>query len=374
MKNQPKLQLGFLFTLIVLFSVSCKKEDDENNKPSDTSDTITTDIRKYKMGFSTWSFGPDYADVDSTYEFITKNANIYSEHIDNKIPWKSLFSGTDFPIEVTQEIDGRVARKIAGHDLLVSVSLLNTLRKDLAEDVDGSTPIYSALNSDSIENAYFNYLVYIIDKLNPTYFVAAIEVNELYLVDKQKWNQCKLLMTNIRTRLKSRYPTLKISESVTLHNWFKPNVSDPNAFIKELSDYVNTMDFAAISFYPFFKGLHTKADFQTAFDFLHAQVKIPIAFVETTHLANDLEVSALNIDIKSDEVEQKAYLETLISNAENNDYHFFIWWCFRDYDKLWNTFPTEVKDLGKLWRDTGLLDENGYKRPSFYIWDSAFKK
>jgi len=70
----------------------------------------------------------------------------------------------------------------------------------------------------------------------------------------------------------------------------------------------------------------------------------------------------------------KEYLETLAWNAYKQNYEFIIWWAHRDYDELWNTFPEDVKDLGKLWKDTGLLDENGNKRHSFESWQSLFQK
>ncbi len=166
-----------------------------------------------------------------------------------------------------------------------------------------------------------------------------------------------------------------MSESITLHNWFNPNVENPAEYISEMSNYVNqNLDFAAISYYPFFKGQHTATEFQQAFDFLHSEVTIPIAFVETNHLAENLEISGFNLNIKSDECEQLAYLETLLYNAHNENYPFIIWWAYRDYDQLWATFPTEFQDIGKLWRDTGLLNEDGKERPSFIVWKNTFEK
>ena len=127
----------------------------------------------------------------------------------------------------------------------------------------------------------------------------------------EEWNTYKLLMANVQMRLKTEFPNLLISESTTLHNYFDPQVNNPAEHILELSEYINQFDFAAISFYPFFKGLHTKEEFQAAFDFLHSNINIPISFVETTHLPENLSVPALNIDIKSSECEQKEYLEVL---------------------------------------------------------------
>ena len=134
------------------------------------------------------------------------------------------------------------------------------------------------------------------------------------------------------------------------------------------------MDFVAVSFYPFFKGQHTKEEFQQAFNFLHDKVNKPIAFVETTHIAEDLSVPAFDLFIEGDECEQNAYLEILLANAQKENYEFVIWWAYKDFDSLWQTFPDEVKDVGKLWRDTGLIDENGNERKGYLTWRKAFNK
>jgi len=327
------------------------------------------------MGFSTWSFGPNEADKDETYQFINSHADIYSEQIDDKIPWNAWINNSTLPTEFSNDIDFRLTKKLNNHKLLLSVSLLNTDRSDLLEDYDGSIPTYSALNDAKIENAYFRHLEYLISKFNPDYLVIAMEVNELKLKSESKWAEYKVLMNNIRSRLKIVYPNLPLAESVSLHNWYNPEVVNPTDFISEMSNYVNqNMDFAAISYYPFFKGQHTKSEFQQAFDFLHSEVTIPIAFVETSHLAENLEISSFNLNIEGDVYEQKEYLETLLLNAYNQDYEFIIWWAYRDYDKLWETFPAEYKDVGKLWRNTGLLDKNGTERPSFTIWKEILDK
>ena len=65
-------------------------------------------------------------------------------------------------------------------------------------------------------------------------------------------------MNNIRNRLKNAYPNLPLSESVSLHNWYNPEVTNQADFISEISNYVNqNLDFVAISYYPFLKGQHT---------------------------------------------------------------------------------------------------------------------
>ncbi len=355
----------------------CDKENNDINPPTceDNNSLNVITQRNFEMGFSTWGFGPNKTDKEETYQFIELNADIYSEQIDDKIPWTAWMNNSTLPTEFTDKIDNRVSERLNNHKLVLSVSLLNTDRSDLLEDYDGTIPNYALLNDTNIENAYFKHLDFLIFKFNPDYLVIAMEVNELKLHSGPKWTEYKLLMNNIRGKLKIAYPNLPLSESITLHNWFNPEVANPTNFIFEISNYVNqNLDFAAISYYPFFKGQHSKPEFQQAFDFLHSEVTIPIAFVETTHLAENLDISSFNLSIESDVCEQNDYLEILLLNAHNQNYEFIIWWAYRDYDKLWETFPPEYKDVGKLWRDTGLLDENGTERPSLTTWKEILEK
>ncbi len=362
--------------MLGVFFLSGCEEDNSNTLACDTDHSLDEiSERNFSMGFSTWVFGPTESNRDETYQFLYSNADIYSEQIEYKIPWNAWINNSPLPPEFTREIDRRVSKKMKTHQLLLSVSLLNIDRSDLLEDYDGSIPNYSALNDTVIENAYFKHLKYLISRFDPDYLVIAMEVNELKIHSESKWTAYQSLMNKIRTRLKDAYPNLPLSESITLHNWFEPEVKDQTGFISEISNYINqNMDFAAISYYPFLKGQHKKTEFQRAFNFLHSEVSVPIAFSETAHLAENLTIKNFNINIKSNACEQKYYLETLLLNAHKQNYEFIIWWTHRDFDKLWETFPLEYKDLGKLWRDTGLLDEKGTKRPSFTVWKKTVEK
>ncbi len=282
----------------LIFLSGCDKGNNDIDPPTceDNNSLNVITQRNFEMGFSTWGFGPNETDKEETYQFIELNADIYSEQIDDKIPWAAWMNNSTLPTEFTDEIDNRVSERLNNHKLVLSVSLLNTDRSDLLEDYDGTIPNYASLNDTNIENAYFKHLDFLIFKFNPDYLVIAMEVNELKLHSGPKWTEYKLLMNNIRGKLKIAYPNLPLSESITLHNWFNPEVANPTDFIFEISNYVN------------------------------------------------------------------------------QNYEFIIWWAYRDYDKLWETFPPEYKDVGKLWRDTGLLDENGTERPSLTTWKEILEK
>ncbi len=330
--------------------------------------------RNFKMGFSTWLYAPTQASKDDTYQFIGKNSDIYSEQVDDKIPWSAWINNLTLPVEFTDDIASRVSNKISNSQLVVSIGLLNGDRGDLAEDFDGNTPSYSALNDQEIEDAYFKHVEYIVDALQPNYLVIAMEANELKIKSDSKWNEYKLLIAAVKARIKQAYPSLKVSESITLHNLYQLDISNPENYIDEIVDYANQLDFVAISYYPFFKNQHSKTEFQQTFDFLHSKINKPIAFVETSHIAEDLSVTSFDLFIPGNTCEQNAYLETLLTNAQNENYEFVIWWAHRDFDALCQTFPEEVKDLGKLWRDTGVLDDSGNERHAFVTWKRVFDK
>lgn len=362
----------FIFLATIALSAACSKTASiANDSCPNNPELENFSGRSFKMGFTSWSYGPEMNDVASTYDFIHTNGDIYAEHIDDKIPWQAWMDDTKLPDEFSENIAFKVSKKPTDRDLLLSVSILNTLRTDLQEDFNGNTPAYNRINDRQIENAYVKHLEYLIEQFQPDYLVLGIEVNEIWINSNAKWADFKELMLNVHQRIKLTYPNLKVSQSVTLHNYYDPQVFGAEAYIEEISGFVNQMDFAAISFYPFFKGFHNAEDFQKAFDFLHDQVTKPIAFVETSHIAEDLSVPSLNIFIQGDECEQKAYLETLLLNARAQNYEFIIWWAHRDFDALLEIFPEDLQDLGKVWRDTGLLDESGTPRPAFEVWEKV---
>jgi hypothetical protein len=326
------------------------------------------------MGFTTWPYASTIESVDDTYAYISQNADIYSEHIDGVVPWSAWINGLPLPASFTNDIAARAGRRIPGIELSLSVSLLNTGRSDLANDVDGASPSYAAMNDLAIEDAYVAHLEYIVNQLNPDYLLMSIESNELLKNAPEKWSAYKLLAANVKARVQAIFPELPIAESLTLHNYFQPDVPDPEWYIDELTDYANAMDFVGISFYPFFSGLQTKEAFQSAFDFLHEQIQVPIVFSETGHLSEDLTVDAFNLFISGDQCGQNAYLETLLSNAQSHNYGYVVWWTHRDYDALWEVFPEDVQDLGRLWISTGLINEDGAPKRAASTWAVAFQK
>ncbi len=364
----------FLLGICSLAFVACNEENPAPDAQKCTTSTVLANNAKraFRMGFSTWAYGAETSAKNDTYAYIAANADIYSEQIDDKIPWQALFNDTAFPQAFLDDMENRISKKPAGHQLLLGVGLFNTGRTNLAEDYDGSTPSYTSLNDAKIVAAYLKYVTWLIEKYQPDYLLLALESNEIWINNQSLWAGYTQMMQSIRTSLKQVYPNLLVSESMTLHNLYQPQVIDVVVYQQTMINYLNQLDFAAISFYPFFKAFSNKNQFQEAFDFLHQNINTPIAFAETNHLAEDLVIASTNTNLKGDECQQNEYLEVLLTNAQEQRYRFVIWWAYRDYDQLWATFPEELKDIGKIWRDTGLLDESGQERTSAKTWKIVF--
>jgi len=363
--------MAFIFLLALL---GCSSDDDQDSPHSEPGFFDQYPSRSFAMGFSTWPYAPTVEAVEDTYQFISDHSDIYSEHIDANIPWDAWINGSPLPQAFIDDIANRVSKRLPNASLTLSVSLLNTDRSDLASDFNGQPPSYGSMNDLHIEDAYYSHLTYIVDELQPEYLLMAIEVNELLKNNPARWPEYKLLAGSLRSRLEAEYPDLQISESFTLHNYYQIDVADPTTFQEELSGYMNSLDFVAISFYPFFVGLNDRDGFQDAFDFLHEAISRPIVFSETSHLSEDLTVESFNLSIPGSQTEQNEYMETLMINAQEKNYDYVIWWAHRDYDELWETFPADVQDLGKLWLSNGIINEDGAEKAAYDSWSVVFDK
>ena len=136
----------------------------------------------------------------------------------------------------------------------------------------------------------------------------------------------------------------------------------------KIQEFVENQDFFAVSFYPFFLGSHTEKEFGEALDYLPTFTSKPIAITETGHPAEPTRIRAWKLDFPSDPKEQETFVKVLLARAQAHRYRFVTYWTARDFDELWKTFPESVKDLGALWRDTGLIDEAGRPRPAYETW------
>lgn len=330
--------------------------------------------RNFYMGFSTMSYEMTMSGVESTYDFIATYGDIYSEQIEDPIPWEHLMSNDSIPYSIQQDWYKRAERKTNSQKLLLSIGLLNVARTDLQISPEGNTPVYNKMYDTHIVNAYTRYASTLIDIFNPNYVVLAMEVNDLLINAPEKWGEYKTLISIIRENIQQSFPNIALSESISLHNWITHYTQNEHELVEEIANYANMSDFVSISFYPFFKYMNTTTEFTQAFNFLQNKSEKPIAIVETNYIAETLELPSYNITIPAQETEQYVYLETLLSMAQKDNYLCVIWWAHRDYDNMISYYPDDLQELASIWSRSGLLTRDGEKRKIFYLWEEWFTK
>ncbi|MEO1451609.1 MAG: hypothetical protein AAFV07_18915, partial [Bacteroidota bacterium] len=103
-----------IFALIpLLLCLACKPSSVSPETCTTNPDLQEKVNRPFRMGFSTWSYGATNADKTDTYQFILQHGDIYSEQVDDRIPWQAWMDGNPLPTDFEADIQDRVARKPA---------------------------------------------------------------------------------------------------------------------------------------------------------------------------------------------------------------------------------------------------------------------
>jgi hypothetical protein len=99
----------------------------------------------------------------------------------------------------------------------------------------------------------------------------------------------------------------------------------------------------------------------------------PYAMVETNDAAERLPLPQANVVIEGTEEKQTAYYQKLLALAQESEFEFVISFVHQDYDALWEKIKANAPEIFMAWRDCGLLDENGRKRPAYSVWREYFE-
>jgi len=148
--------------------------------------------------------------------------------------------------------------------------------------------------------------------------------------------------------------------------------ADPQRQAEALADLLPYTDILGVSFYPFLSALGTEPlpdDFLGKID---ALTRKAIAITETGFPAQMQQLSfatgggTFDLDLAGSETGQADFIERLLAAAERFDFRFVVNFIAQDYDALCDEI--QCSDLDRLWRDTGLWDEQGAARPALEIW------
>jgi hypothetical protein len=328
------------------------------------------------MGFTSWPYAATVEAVQGTYDFIGANADIITEQVDEGVPWAEMVRDEPLPAWFVEKMEGRRQNRPPGMKLVLYLTPTNLAHDALADclgEGNAKVPLPAELvgkpwNDPAVVSAYTRYCCQMIEFFDPDYAISAVESNELLNNAPETWDAYADFSRQVRSELRRGFPGVLLSESVTLHKLLESGNPDLEGYQSKVRDFCADHDFLAVSSYPLFMNMHAEDEFGFALDFLPTFSDKRIAFAETGHQAETLRLASMNFEFPADPAEQAEYARTLLSRAQAERYLFVTWWTSRDFDALWETFPESIKELGSIWRDTGLLDADGTPRPAFSVW------
>ena len=338
--------------------------------------------RPFYMGFSDWSYGTTAAHQEKTYDLIWENSDLICFQFDDGVPWPEAYEGKPFGKALQQRIDQRLEDLKKGHKVYLEISVLTMNRDAIAgywgekSDMPMPEPWNSyAIDDEHMITAYANYCGTLIDFFQPAFVNYSLEGSSLLFSSGDLAKPYLQFLKGVYGQLKEKHPEVRLGISATIHN--PPRVARPE-FQEKIADLLPCVDWLGASFYPF--AFFRRDDGGNPNTLPEKSIGLikelargkPVAICETNWIAEDLVIETFGLNVPSSEAWQKDYVELLMKTAEEIDALFVVWWSIADFDIKWKAFPEEVKDVGRVWRDTGLLDENLNPRPGFGVWQDWF--
>lgn len=358
-----------ILLLIAVTVVSCELKDN----PTDPN--VTT--RNYYLGFTPFPYDVSAEAQEYVYTKISTDADIILHHFDDGIPWEESLYDQDYHTNITVDWQYRISKTPLTHKKVVAVTPINFERNGLAlyKNAHGDQPLptpwlFYNFNNPNVKTAYLNYCKRIIQNFNPDYIIIGIEVNLLINADEtmNKWNAYLDLHKYVYSELKKIYPRLPIMVSLSGMDLINDYTTANNTL--QLVGFNNILpytDYFAISLYPFLSKYFAESIPTDLFKLLFAMSSKPICITETGYPAQTFSIQGGSIVFNGSPEKQKNYIEQMFDACDNNDVRFIVNFVLRDYDELWEDFGSP-DDITKVWRDTGLYDENGNVRPSYEVW------
>lgn len=348
-------------------------------KTVETAQSIAAVVRDrpFFMGFTPFPWDITSAAIKSTYKGITANADIICHHFDDGVPWPEALEDKQFSAHLRNDWKMRKDNTPEDFKVFLAVTPLDMFRKGLAlyHGEKENMPLPKsfrgkAFDDPEIMKAYLNYCRRVVKYFKPDYLAIGIEVNELLHNSADKWPGFVRLYRHVYGRLKKDHPQMPIFVTFTLHNMLQEGWSDIESQRSKVKEFLAEVDIVGISFYPFIKTLGTPERPIEAFDWARKFVgDKPIAITETGFPAEPTRLEDFKVNLPGSPQSQATYIETLLSAAHRDQYLFVIAFLYRDYDALWEKIKVSMSgDWAAAWRDCGLVDGAGEKRPAFEVW------
>jgi len=336
--------------------------------------------RHFRMGFTPFPHDLTVEALTAVNGFLRDNADLIADHFEG-VPWAEAHAAKPFHPKLLEDWQRHKDATPPNAKVYLAVSPIDMNRSDLAayrgerEGLPVPEPLAGkAFDDPLVERAYLRYCREAIRFFQPDYLAVGIEVNELYHHSPAKWPAYVRLHEHVYDALKREHPGLPIFVTFTLHNMLNPEWRDRAQMLAAFKKLMAHSDLVAVSFYPFMGGLTDKVD-----DSLNWVVRElgplgkPLAIAEMGQPAEPLAFAQPPLSIPGDEQSQRRVLEQVLGFCHGQRVEFVIWFVPRDYDALWDKIRGTSPEFFKAWKDCGLLDGQGNKRPAYDLWQQHFR-
>lgn len=383
-----------IFVLSTLFIWGCDSDNGTNNT-NNTENNATNNItqnntnttnntntnntllsRSFWMGFSPWMYDATLDARAWTYDHILADGDIISEHMEEGVPWQESYDETEFSDTFTTEITERVYFA-SGHDLVLQINPMNMARDNLAlyrgNTVNEELPEpwnTRGFAEPEVQTAFLNYAIRMVENFTPVYLLIGVEVNLLLTNNPELWDDWVDLNSYVYSNLKVLYPELPIGVSVFCVPYFDqwaPEHDSEMQIAALVDDIEPSVDYVAFSIHPFMSSLLAESFPDNYLSNLFSITSKPIAVSESSYSAQEWSLSDQTIVWYGTPEKQADFAEKLLTESNNYEALYVIWFAIRDYDQLWENVLGS-SDSSVIWRDTGLYDENGDPRIALDIW------
>lgn len=360
------------------------KEDEPPSSDTETPPPIeipSGETRSFSMGFTPWPYAASDTAITYTYTLVQDSGDIIAHHLMSGIPWEEAYSGLQLPNSIEEDISSKINQTHSGKAIYLSIDSLNSARDDLASNwgKNGEEPRLPPWDEKNFEDpevaeAYSNFALRMIERFQPIYFNYAPEVSDLILNDPDKFSKFIIFAESVYQSIKNIHPDLPLMASVALKSPDSNETSIIESNFSRLSDFV---DVVGISVYPyaFFEHSNKGDPANLPEDWLNQISSIaggkPTAITETAWIAENLVIPGFGYSEQSNADKQSEYVSTLLKTANDLSMSFVIWFTVVDYDTLWSGM-LEQDDLSKIWKDTGLYNEDLNARPALDVWNSYY--
>ncbi len=339
------------------------------------------DERSFAMVLNTFprDFSPDA--IVQTYDFVREHADMVAHHIDKGVPWPEALAGEAYHDRLIQELQFR-KHYLRDMPVFLAVSAISVERDGLngywAEEDRGARPGEwrgRGFADPQVVDAFISYCDFLIGLFEPQIMLYGIEANMLAEKSPDQFNDYVAMSGKVYAALKARHPELLLGISIHRETLIDGGAAQNAAAIQLLA----YSDMVAASTYPYmsvsagqFAARHTDPN-RIPVDWLSSLQELapekPLVVAETGFPAETFEVAGTRFAASAEA--QETYLHRLLGSAADLNARAVMWFLPMDYDPFYERLPPgSVREIFKLFRDTGLADGAAEPRPALDLWDS----